>query len=493
MSRAVAFVVLSCLAFPLAGCASGPTVDGAQERLDKGDAEGALLEAREVVARGRPAEETTRARRVAFEAGLALGRSDEAARDYLELHLPTREQARLGEKLAASTLRAAIEGPDAGRRAVAASELALAASHQGLGILFETALADPEPAVRRAAAIAVAQLPDLSSAAPRLARLLADDVSADVRGAAALALAARIGKRRTGEVAEAAEARTAIAARAGATDGVEARTFAEALDLVGVAAVAARPLVETAPVGSASLDAALTARLQPVEPGSIGSGLVSPLYERRLAALVALVAHPMDPVPADAVRLLDDPVEPVRVLAVDAVAASHRLDLLERTLASPDDVLRRRAFIARDRLAPFTASELSALASKRDPALAPDAARLLAERGGTKAVPVLVSVVADVLSPGRAAAALGLGALGGADAGIALVHALASHDGGLRRAAAEALARSGSEGALDDLVHAIAQPIDDSDLAAAAAMLAIDARTNGSNTATSTTTTQEAP
>src|SRR5258708_647464 len=138
MSRRAATLVVTCV-FSLAGCASGPTVDDAQELLERGDAESALKAAREIASRSLPAPEITRARRVAFEAGLALGRSDEAARDYLELRLPWREHERLGQKLAASTLRSAIEGPDAGRRAAAAHALGFAAAHQGLEFLFETA------------------------------------------------------------------------------------------------------------------------------------------------------------------------------------------------------------------------------------------------------------------------------------------------------------------------------------------------------------------
>ncbi len=369
----------------LAGCASGPTVSDAQERLAKGDAEGALLAAREAQKGPLESDEQLLARRVAFEACLALGRSDEAARDFQNLQIPVREREKLREHLAASTLAAAFQSADAGRRAIAASELPLAAGHPRFLALVETALADREPFVRRVAIGVVARLPE-ATACPRLVRAL-EDTDEDVRATASRALAKKLGDPRPGESPEARTARAAL-------------------------------LVHPAPN--------------------------------------ALVRAEPAPLPD---------LESARM---------------------------RRAFLESDRLVPRSVAELTLALESRIPAIAPDAARLLAERGGAAATPVLVRALEDGESPARVAAARALGQVGGPEAVPPLVRALENEDGALRRAAAEALARAGGPAALDDLSRAIANPLDDSDIAAAAAVLAIEART-GSPAALNAATPQEGP
>lgn len=414
---APAFFVAS---FGLAGCASGPTVDDAQELLANGDADGALQAIRAATKDPLDDEAALRARRIAFEASLALGRSDEAARDFLVLRLPVRERERLREKLAGGTLRAAFESPDAGRRALAAAELAFVGAHPKIMILAEAALSDVEPVVRRAAIATVARIPDAAHSALRLAQALGDP-DEDVQAAAALALAVRIGRPRTGEPVEFVEARAKL---------VRASTSEEALALVGAKRVASVvPALERAS-----------------EPGS----------------------------------------------SVESLVSGKRFDLIRRDLTAGEASVRRRAWLALDRLEPHSVDRLCATLAERDPALAPDAARLLAERGGTAAVPPLLAALADGAQPARVAAAQALGALGGPEAVAALLRALKNEDGQLRRAAAEALARSGNAAALEDLARSIADPVDDSDLAAAAAVLAIEART-GSTAVTPASRPQEGP
>ncbi len=377
----------------LAGCASGPTVDDAQELLEGGDPDGALAAVRDSERKPLDAATQTRARRIAFEASLALGYTEEAAHEFLLLRLPARDRERLRERLVGGTLRIALDGGDAGRRALVALELPLASGYPRFLALADRALADREPIVRQLALESIARLPDANVALPRLVAALADP-DEDVRETAAGCLAARVDVPRTDEPAELTAAR---------------------------------------------------AQLLAVSPG-------------------ALVPRGTSPTP-----------------------------MLERASGLPPATLdRRAAWLAADRLQPQTVEALHTTLAEGDPGLAPDAARLLAERGGSAAVPALAAVLDDGRSPARAQAARSLGALGGPDAVAALLRALAGDDPEVRRAAAEGLARSANASVLDDLSRAIAERRGDSDLAAAAAVLAIEARTGGS-VASTTATTQEGP
>jgi HEAT repeat protein len=399
------------VAFALAGCASRPTVDDAERLLDKGDADGALAAVRAAEKGPLDREGTTRARKIAFEASLALGYTEEAAKDFLLLELAPRDRERLREKLAARTLRAALGSADGGRRALAATELAFAFGHGDVYALEQVALSDREPVVRKLAVRSLAKLPDASRAVARLTDALGD-TDEDVRAAAAFALAKRIGPPHAGEPGEFAEARAAL---------VRAAPCAETLAIVG-----ARPA-----------------------PGS---------------ALALRRAEPA-PIPASSLP----------------------------TFGSPDGPgARRLAWLAADRAHPRDTEALRADLRAGDPAIAPDAARLLGERGGSAALPALALALGDGAQPARPAAARALGMLGGPDAVAPLTAALSSEDGAVRRAAAEALARAGTALALDDLSRAMCEASEDTDLAAAAAVLAIEART-ASPTKTNDPATQEGP
>lgn len=151
-------------------------------------------------------------------------------------------------------------------------------------------------------------------------------------------------------------------------------------------------------------------------------------------------------------------------------------------LTHADPATRRRAFLTLDRASPLPVAELAQRLNAHDPATAPEAARLLGERGGTPALAPLVRALTHGARPERVASAHALGCVGGTDAAAALVHALDARDAAVRRAAAEGLARVGGSGVREDLLRAIARPEGDADVAAAAALLATFAHPAGAGT-----------
>ena len=444
-------MLVAAVGLSLSACRSGPTLDDAESLLAKGEPEAALEAARSAAAREHEPAALVRARRVAFESGLALGRSDEAARDLQELDAPPGERDRLLERLAGTALLAALSSPDAGRRAMAAGDLVLVAPHPKLSRLVDRALADREPGVRVAALPAAARLADAGAAASRLARLVSDDPSPEVREAAAQVLAQRLGSAPSASQADASE-------------------------LARARAVLARHAERVAPPATFSLASA---------EGDVAAALESCDYEVRLAGVRA-VAERLRAGKGAAwrgrlVQRLDDPAEPVRTAAVDALGIERDAlpVLAEVTLSHSDAATRRRAFLSLDRAAPLSVAELSARLAGHDPAIAPEAARLLGERGGTAAVAPLVSLLADTRAADRPAVARALGVVGGLDASAALVKALDARDPALRRAAAEGLARAGGSAVRDDLLRALERTDGDADVAAAAALLATFAHPAG--------------
>jgi HEAT repeat protein len=446
-SPARKLLLVAALAPAVGACHTGHTAEDAEDLLRKGEPEQALRAAGEAAEREHDPAALDKARRVAFEAALALGDSPRAAHVLTDLRVPPADRDRLLERLAGSTLLAALASPDAGRRAVAASELALAAQHPKLAILVDRALDDPEPAVREVAIGAAAKL-DARSAVARLSRLMNDDPSSDVRETAAHALALRLGSVRGDEDEDLAKARALLAARP-------------------------RP------------PASATFSLRSPE-SEVTAALDSPDYEVRLAAVRALGArvHAGDPAGTKRLeRLVDDPAEPVRSAAIAALALAKEDAVLGHILATHENpATRRLAFLALDKRAPIPVADLVRHLAQSDPAVAPEAARLLGERGGTAALkPLVASLKAS--RPEAPAAAHALGALGGPDAVAALVRTLEERDPRLRRAAAEGLARAGGSGVREDLVRAVARPDADADLAAAAALLATFAHPAGGGAA----------
>src|SRR5262249_18839965 len=149
------------------------------------------------------------------------------------------------------------------------------------------------------------------------------DPSPDVSEAAALVLAARVGKPRAGEPGEATEARAQL---------VKLVSRPEALALVGALAPASRP----GPHGEArSPESAPDSALRSAPP---------PNYETRLAAALELGTRRDEAAVRELAQLLHDPAEPVRAAAVDGLAAAKRGDLLAPTAyAHVDPATRRRA------------------------------------------------------------------------------------------------------------------------------------------------------
>jgi HEAT repeat protein len=454
MRKAPIAVVLTLLA----GCAIRPSPREARELLDGGDASAALKTARGALAEQLEPAEALDAHRVAFEAALALDRADEAAREVprireAEACVPEANPARddsLFRRLAEGALGGGSRSRDESRRARAADAL-LVAGPDAPAALVTRALQDPLPAVRRAAAPIGALADPLS-----LAKLLGLDPDDSVREAAARALCDRLATARATTPPEVIEALVSAADH-------------DRSELVRAVAGQAR--------GHAEKPAS-------VEPRALGS----PDYHQRLLAFLSVASRapwsreegaPLAKLAADA--LAKDEVALVRAAAADAVAAlggpGADAALARAARGDEDPTVRRRAFLALDRLSHRDPPALVAVLAQGDPALVADAARLLAERTGHSGSAMLVQAIGHSTVRGRAAVARALGLLpASAESQQALIAALDDGAAVVRSAAASSLARIGTGPAREALVRAVTNTEEDADLAAAAALLVLDKR-----------------
>lgn len=306
--------VLVAVALSLGGCRSGPSLEDAEGMLRNGDSEAALEAARNAGQAERDPAGISRAKRVAFEANLRLGCTDAAARELAFLEPASSDRDRLLERLAGTTLLAALESPDAGRRAVAASEIALAAPHPKLPCLVDRALADLEPGVREAALPSVLRLADNGAVLERLCRLVADDPSPEVKRAARSLLAARIGgaDARAGDTDELTQARRCLGAHPEDDGG-------------------SGPSTTPLPLGESFAGRVARADSSDFAPASVravfAAELTDPDYESRLLA-VRMVGVQLRAGDGDRstlgkrlVALLDDPTAPVREAAVEELGS----------------------------------------------------------------------------------------------------------------------------------------------------------------------------
>ncbi len=510
-------LVLSALV-ALAGCRGGPTLADARDLLEEGDPVEALRAARAAVSRAPGPIERLQLRRVAFRAALEAGWSHEAAREYVAVRELLRgDEPRLLRDLGAEALAAAARALDASRRVAAVEAASAVPQLPSSQAVLRAALADPDDAVRACALAAAARLPDPLRARDLLLEQAAQGPSGGARQAALSALAQHLA-----DLLEAAPPEPLLAAaRAGLTDPDEGARLA-AIDLLAALAAAAalRPAIVEALAGAvgngadavgmraaevlASLDReralaaweAGGAHAGPAEAfaralalsedapraalAEVRADLEHPVYARRLAAARGLAGPRARPLADTLLTLLArDPATPVRLAALEALVAGapRRLEAaLERAARADAPELRLRAFVLQQERAPLSPERLVERFLAGDPALVDALATLLARRGDEASVSALLRGL-DL--PTTRLPALRALALRGDPAHRERFLALLSDpDPRVRREAAAGLARTGTPGDLALLVDAVAQPEDHTDLAAAAALLAVEARAN---------------
>lgn len=504
-----------------AGCRTGPTLEEAEELLRAGDAEAALDVARRASARGTP-EERIALRRLALQAALAAGLSRDAAREYQLLRrLTGREDDGLLAELAGAALRRAITSDDRARRLRGVAALGLLGDDPRAVALLRTALTDMGEDVRAAAVAALADLPDRALAERELVAAAKGDPSAHVRRRAlevlaalpatpdrddtlAVALAALEDTDGEGEPDHSEDRDVRVAAvrlvaraappdRAGALlaavveRGDEFARREAALELLRLDPLAARrawtaaKLPTDTPLGLALLaherkDTAAVAALRALLLDRDAS------YERRLLAVRGLAgpaaAHLAATLQAVA---LEDPVQPVRAAALDALVTGAPDDARRacaRVLRHADPATRRRALEGLERLAALSPDE--AARHLADPALADAACAWLAANAGEQGHLALLSALGHPVAGPPALEAL-------ADRGdrrlrerfVALLTLPELERAGPRawRAAALGLARCGEARDRALLVALLDRPgADHADLAAASALLTLQTR-----------------
>lgn len=506
----------------LTACRGGPTLDEARVLLRSGDPRGALDAARKASTRVAP-EERVAARRFAVQAALAAGLPREAARDYQLLRrLTGREDEGLLAEVASATLRRAVGSTDAARRIRGVQAVRVLGDDPRALALLRAAGADVREEVRAAVVSEVARLSDRLQAQRQLALVARGDESPYVRRRALEELARALEAGGAAEVAEAAAlAREAMreededaraagllllrlalpreeAARALATEltrSPEHVRCAAALELLRLDPAAARrawaaaglPVAasagdaDAAPLGALGLalvahgqaDGAVTAALRDV--------LRAHDYRARLLAVRGLRGPGGRALIAELEAALKDPVQPVRVAALDTLLAAGGPSVASRAcrraLGHPDPATRQRAVSGLLTLGALAPDDVIRLLG--DPALATDAAAWLGAHAGERGFQALVTTL-----DGGSAATTALEVL--AERGdarmrerfVELLTAPAVDRAApeVRRAAALGLARCGQAGDRSLLLAMVERAGDDADLAAASAMLAIQAR-----------------
>lgn len=435
--------LLASVALLLGGCRSGPTLDEAQALLRGGDPAGALEVARRASTGAAP-EERAALRRFAFHAAVAAGLPREAAREYQLLRrLTGRDDDGLLGELAHAVLRRAVTSDDPARRLRGVEALELLGPDPRALALLRTALADRREEVRAAAVRCAAALPDRAAAAEPLA-LGARDPSPWVRRRALEAVGELLaGEGSAQAIADGRRLDPPALALAGLTDPDEdvrlaavtllARASTDAVPLLvhelgrgsdAVRSAAALELLRAdpqaaarawlrhdLPVGVDAPMAALGLALRAHGPAdaavlaSAREALRASDYRVRLMAARGLAgpaaARLVGPLRAIA---LDDPVQPVRAAALEALLAGapeEARQVCRRALGHADPATRRRAFdalLALDALGPA-----DMVRHLGDLALVDGAARWLAARGGE---PGFQALVAALEAPAAADVAL---------------------------------------------------------------------------------------
>lgn len=506
------------VAAALVGCRGGPTLADARQLLEGGDPAEALRAARAAVSRAQGPAERLQLRRIAFRAALAAGWSHEAAREYVAVReLLGGDEPRLLRDLGAEALAAAARALDASRRVAAVEAASAVPQLPSSQAVLRAALADPDEAVRPCALAAVARLPDPLRVRDLLVEQATRGASGSTRQAALTALSEHLG-----ELIEAAPPGPVLAAaQAGLVDPDPGARLAGIDLLAALAGTAAlRPaIVEAlaAAVGNgadavgmraaevlAGLDreralaawqaagertgpaAAFTRALALAEDApraavaEVRADLESPVYAQRLAAARGLVGPRARPLADTLLGLLArDPATPVRLAALEALAAGvprRREAALERAARADAPELRLRAWALQQERAPLSPEGLIERFLAGDPALAEALAALLARRGDEASVRALLRGLE--LPTTRLPALRALALRGDPAHRERFLALLADPDPRVRREAAAGLARTGAPGDLALLVEAVAAPEDHTDLAAAAALLAIEARAN---------------
>lgn len=506
------------LALAAGACRGGPTLHEAQALLRSGDPVAALDVARRASARGAP-EERIALRRLALQAALAAGLPREAAREYQLLRrLTGRDDDGLLAELAGAVLRRAVTGDDVARQVRGAEALSLLGDDPRAVALLHTALTDRRDDVRAAALATSASLPDVAAGLQQLAAAARDDASPWVRRRALEHLCEALSAR---ELPSAARAELALRVAPAALDDPDEEVRVAAVALLGRAApmadallglgrevgrgsdavrcaaalellrldppAAARawaashlPIAADEPTGALGL--ALQAHAQEPAEGTIEAlraALRAPAYRVRIMAARGLqgpgAAHLTAALRALA---LEEPVQPVRAAALDALVAGapdEARSACRRALHHDDPATRQRAFEGLARLGALGPRDLVALL--QDPALADAAARRLASDAGE---PGFQALVAGLGHPVAADAALeALAEQGDRRMRRRFADLLTTPDRAqprALRAAARGLARCGAPADRALLLAMLERPGGHTDLSAAAALLALQTR-----------------
>lgn len=500
------------------GCRGGPTLDEAQSLLRSGDPEAALEMARRASARA-PAEERAALRRLALQAALAAGLPREAAREYQLLRrVIGRDDDGLLAELAGAVLRRAVTGDDPARQVRGAEALALLGEDARAAALLRTALEDRREEVRTSALATAATLSDPAAAVRWLATPARDDPSPWVRRRAVEHVAELLASREVPAALGGEVLRGPVAAalrdpdedvrvagvrllartpdRAAAVEGLvaeigrgsDAVRCAAALELLRLDAPAAArawsanrlPIGADDPVGALGL----SLQVHAPEPGegtldAARAALRASAYRVRLMAAQGLAGPGAARVSA-ALRALavDDPVQPVRGAALDALvvgAPEAALVACRRALRHIDPATRRRAAEGLERLDALGPDDHVRLV--RDPALADLSARWLATRGGEPGFQALVQALNDPAAAQPALEALADQGDRRMRARFAELLTTTEHvDPRALRAAARGLARCGEPADRPLLLAMLTVPGEHVDVVAAAALLVLQGR-----------------
>ena len=498
----------------LTACAGGPTLDDARDFLQEGDPESALAAARGAAGRSPIRKERITLRRVAFRASLTAGWSHEAAREYLEIRRITgHEDPMLLTELSRATLGMALRCADGGRRLSALSTLTAIGDQERVRARIMASLSDPRGDVRAAATSAVATLPSATEALSGLEKA-ATDPSPRVRLSAFDALAhefsARLRPRSDSEVDAGILDRLVSLALAGAKDP-SAQVRLSGVDLLATLGDDARArdgLVVAVSNGSDSVCLRAAARLLALDPKlayaawtqaepsgrtlkafgrslalHVGKGshaaverdLRSRVYARRLASVRGLAGPAAQHTARTLRRLLTkDPATTIRLAALRALVVAgsphaRRALATARTQESP--AVRHLAFTLAQR--PFTLPELETAFADRATSL--DAARGLLARFDAKGRSVVRAGLGHVET--REIAALALAERGDPGLHRLYIDLLEDDDPRIRSCGALGLVSTGLPEDRILLVQAMLSPERDADVVAAAALLAIRART----------------
>lgn len=503
-------------------CHGPPTLEDAQDLLRDGDPAQALAAARQAAKRAAKPEEVEAIRRVAFRAGLDAGWSHEAATEYLALReVLGGDDAALLHELSIGVFACAARSHDASRRLHEAALLGAAAAHTDGGPLLRDALRDGEPEVRAAAARATASWPEPELGLGYALELVESDPAPVVRREALRALADDYAARRDPAARPSVEPYldAGVAGLGDADDGVRLaalhlldtlvasgpaahrpRAAAALADAVGhgsdaVSRAAARSLVAIDPEAAvaawrasgppatagplAAFADALAAHGDAGDAAAVRDRLADRRYAARLAAVQALRGPAAAAFVAELAAIAgDDPATTIRAAAIEALVSVGGEDrrvaaALEAALAHPHPATRRRAFLALRELETLETKALARLLERSDPAFVAEVADALARRGEAG----YAALAAALDRPATAVAALGaLARRGDPRLRERFVALLDSPDPRRRELAAVGLARCGGPADRPALVRSIERPAGRSDLAAAAALLAIEDR-----------------